>query len=64
MTERVEVRWLRPHGEEAVSVQFTYASAQEASQAVEAVLTALEEIRHARTRSHAAQRDSAVGHDD
>ena len=59
--ERVELRWLRPDGTEAVDVVMRYVTLEEATHAVDACLTALEEVRRARTRSHVAARNSSVG---
>ena len=50
-SERVELRWLRPDGREATSVQMRYATIEEAMAAVAAVLDALEEVRRAGTGS-------------
>ena len=43
--ERVELRWLRPDGTEAVVVTMQYRSAGEASAATAAALDAFEEVR-------------------
>ena len=49
--ETVELRWTRPDGEEAVAVVMRYATADEATAAVDACLMALEEGRRAGTES-------------
>jgi len=58
--ETVELRWTRPDGTEAVAVVMTYATAEEATVAVDACLMALEEGRRAGTGSHALVSDSAM----
>ena len=60
MTEKVELRWLRPDGTEAVAVTMQYRSAGEASAATAAALEAFEEVRREGTRPHASQCHSAV----
>ena len=51
--ETVELRWTRPDGEEAVAVVMRYATADEATEAVDACLAAFEEVRRAGTGSYA-----------
>ena len=51
MTEKVELRWLRPDGTEAVAVTMQYRSAGEASAATAAALDAFEEVRREGTGS-------------
>ena len=58
--ERVEFRWTRPDGIEAVAVMMTYATKEEATNAVDACLTALEEGRRARTRPYVVIGSKAV----
>ena len=60
MTERIEFRWLRPDGSEAVAVHMVYATPEEATDMVERCLAAMEEVRRAGTGSHAVQRDSTM----
>mgnify|MGYP001576703112 CR=1 FL=1 len=70
-TERVELRWFRPDGEEAVVVVMTYATPDQATEAVDRCLRAFEDVRRlffadeevrrgARTGSHVPHRDSSV----
>ena len=49
--ERVELRWVRPDGTEAVAVVMRYATPEEASEATEGALDAFEEVRRAGTGS-------------
>ena len=58
--ETVELRWTRPDGEEAVAVVMRYATANEATEAMDACLTVLEEGRRARTGSHASRRNQTL----
>ena len=60
MTERVKLRWLRPDGREAASVEMQYATADEAMAAVAACLDAFEEVRREGARPYVALRDSAM----
>ena len=46
--ERVELRWVRPDGTEAVAVVMRYATPEEASDATAGALDAFEEIRRAK----------------
>ena len=62
--ETVELRWTRPDGEEAVAVVMRYATADEATVAVDACLMALEERRHAGTGSHVALGNPALESND
>ena len=47
--ERVELRWFRPDGREAMSVEMRYPTIEAATAAVAAVLEAFEEVRRAGT---------------
>ena len=58
--ERVELRWLRPDGIEAVDVVMRYVTLEEATHAVDACLAAFEEVRRAGTGSSVVERDQAL----
>lgn len=60
MLEYLELRWTRPDGAEAVSVVMQYDTQEEAMDAVDRCLMALEEMRHERSRSHVAVGHQAV----
>ena len=61
--EIVELRWLRPDGGKAMSVEMQYATADEAMAAVAACLDAFEEVRREGARPYVARRNSSVESD-